>query len=154
LFRTRTASRPGLDPKKFVGKTWLTRPRPEIDRVGSAWLIRRFIDPKGQFVFAPKPSDHPGAVPYDMFEVEFTHHGDNCTFETLVQRFSIRDTAVRSIAQMIHDADLEDQKFQRPECLGLDRVFKGWARLGLSDQEILAKGLECFEALYATLRAR
>src|SRR5206468_11784775 len=116
-----TAAGPSLDRKKFLGKTWLTRPRPEIDRVGSTWLIRRFIAPQARFIFASKPSAHPQAIPYDMFEVEFTHHGENCTFETIVKRFGIRDKAVQSIAEMIHDADLEDGKFQRYECLGLDR---------------------------------
>src|SRR6266545_2954942 len=79
-----------LDPKKFLGKTWVTRSRPEIDRVSSAWLIRRFIDPKAKFVFARTPQLAPGAIPYDMLDVEFTHHGEDCTFETLVSRFTIR----------------------------------------------------------------
>ena len=149
-----TAAGPRLDRKKFLGKTWLTRPRPEIDRVGSAWLIRRFIDPQARFIFASKPSAHPQAIPYDMFEVEFTHQGENCTFETIVKRFGIRDKAVQSIAEMIHDADLEDGKFQRYECLGLDRIFKGCARLGWNDAKILSKGFECFDALHASLRAR
>ena len=137
---------------KFVNKTWLTRPRPEIDRVGSAWLIRKFIDPKARFVFAANPSHHPDVVPYDMFDVELTHHGEDCTFETLVKRFGIGDKTVQQIAEMVHDADLEDAKFQRNECLGIDRIFKGWARLGLKDEEILAKGFECLEALYASFK--
>jgi hypothetical protein len=141
-----------LDPKQFTGKSWLTRPRPEIDRVGSAWLIRKFIDPKARFMFSEKPVEHPGAIPYDMFEVEFTHHGDDCTFETLLKRFAIQDAVARQIGEMIHDADLEDTKFGRAECVGLDHLFKGWARLGLSDKRILDKGVECFDALYAALR--
>ncbi len=72
-----------------------------------------------------------------MMNVEFTHHGDACTFETLLKRFAITDSAARRIGEMIHDADLEDGEFQRPECSGLDLVFKGWARLSLSDAEIL-----------------
>jgi hypothetical protein len=140
-----------LDRKEFQGKSWLTRPRPEIDRVGSAWLIRKFIDPQAKFVFALGPAAHPGAVPYDMADVEFTHQGEDCTFETLLKRFGIQDAAARRIGEMIHDADLEDDKFQRNECFGLDQVFKGWARLGLSDAQILAKGFECFDALYRSL---
>ncbi len=143
-----------LSRETFAGKTWLTRPRPEIDRVGSAWLIRKFIDPRASFVFAVKPSQHPGAIPYDMSGVEFTHHGDDCTFETLLNRFGVEDKTAREIGEMIHDADLEDGKFQRHECFGLDRVFKGWARIGLSDAEILSKGFECFDALYAALKHR
>src|SRR5438034_8118198 len=103
---------PRLDPKNYRGKTWLTRPRPEIDRVGSAWLIRKFIDPKAKFIFSTDPAIHRDAIPYDMFEVEFSHHGDDCTFETLVKRFGIADKAVLKIAEMVHDADLEDGKFQ------------------------------------------
>jgi hypothetical protein len=141
-----------LDAKKFSGKTWVTRPRPEIDRVSSAWLIRRFIDPKAKFVFARTAQLAPGAIPYDMLDVEFTHHGEDCTFETLVHRFTIRDKAIQQIAEMVHDADLEDGKFQRAECIGLDKVFKGWARRGLSDAEILGKGFEFHDALYAHLR--
>lgn len=141
-----------LEPKRFQRKTWLTRPHPQIDRVGSAWLIRKFIDPRATFVFAPLPSAHPEAIPYDMVDVEFTHHGDDCTFETLLKRFSITDPAARRIGEMIHDADLEDGKFQRPECTGLDLLFKGWTRLGLSDAELLERGFGCFDALYAALR--
>jgi hypothetical protein len=141
-----------LNAKKFQGKTWLTRPKPEIDRVGSAWLIRRFIDSQARFVFSTDPKKFPDAIPYDMVDVEFTHHGDDCTFETLVKRFDLRDKALNAIAEMIHDADLEDGKFQRPECVGIDRVLKGWARLGLSDEQLLEKGGECFDALYEHLR--
>jgi hypothetical protein len=79
---------PKLSAKKYSGRTWLTRPRPQIDRVGSAWLIRKFIDPKAKFIFANDPKQHPSAIPYDMFEVEFSHHGEDCTFETLVKRIS------------------------------------------------------------------
>ena len=143
-----------LDATAFAGKTWLTRPRPEIDRVGSAWLIRTFIDPQAKFVFAAKPASHPEAIPYDMHDVEFTHHGEDCTFETLLKRFALQDKAARQIGEMIHDADLEDGKFKRHEATGLDRVFKGWARLGLGDQEILVKGFACFDALRAELRVR
>lgn len=141
-----------LATKKFLGKTWLTRPRPEIDRVGSAWLIRKFIDPKATFIFATDPAKHRDAIPYDMFEVEFSHHGDDCTFETLVKRFGITDKAVLKIAEMVHDADLEDGKFQTTGCVGIDQVLKGWAKSGLSDDELLKRGGECFDALHQQLR--
>lgn len=141
-----------LDAKRFHERTWLTRPRPEIDRVGSAWLIRKFIDPRATFVFAASPNAHPKALPYDMVGVEFTHHGDDCTFETLLKRFAVSDPAARQIGEMIHDADLEDGKFQRTECVGLELLFKGWARLGFEDAEILDKGFACFDALHAAIR--
>jgi hypothetical protein len=84
-----------------------------------------------------------------MFEVEFSHHGDHCTFETLIQRFGIRDRAVLRLAELIHDADVEDDKYHRVEGFGVEQIFKGWAKQGLVDQEILLKGFECFDALYA-----
>ena len=136
----------------YKGKLWLTRPRPEIDRVGSAWLIRKFIDPEAKFTFAETPTAQPGAIPYDMLDVEFSHHGDCCTFETLIDRFGIRDRAVHRLAELIHDADLEDDKFHRVEGFGVERIFKGWAKQGLGDQEILSKGFDCFNGLYAEFK--
>ena len=141
-----------LDAKQYQGKTWLTRPRPEIDRVGSAWLISKFIDRKPKFVFAPSADAVPGAIPFDMLDAEFSHHGNYCTFETLIRRFAISDKVVAKIGEMIHDADLDDARFQRVEAVGIDRVLKGWAREGLPDKEILRRGFECFEALYSFLQ--
>ena len=143
-----------IHPPDYRGRTWLTRPRPEIDRVGSAWLVRKFIDPKARFTFAGKIPPRSNAVSFDMLDAEFSHVGDDCTFETLTKRFGIRDKAVRKIAEMIHDADLEDEKFQRPEAIGIDRVLKGWGKEGLPDDEILRRGFECFDALYAFLQRR
>jgi len=141
-----------LQTTDYRGKVWLTRTRPEIDRVGSAWLIRRFIDPEAKFIFGDAPAAHSKAIPYDMLDVEFSHHGDFCTFETLIDRFGIRDRAVQRLAEFIHDADLEDDKFHRVEGFGVERIFKGWAKKGLTDQEILSKGFECFEGLYAEFK--
>ncbi len=150
----RSAKLRTLDRKQYHRKTWLTRPRPEIDRVGSAWLISKFIDPKAKFVFAPTAQAVPEAIPFDMLDAEFSHHGNCCTFETLTRRFSIADKAVAKIGEMIHDADLDDAKFQRVECIGIDRVLKGWAKEGVPDDEILRRGFECFDALYAFLQRR
>jgi hypothetical protein len=150
--KRRTATAQHLSTQKFAGKTWLTRPRPGIDRAGSAWLIRKFIDAKARFVFAAEPSGHPEAIPFDMADVEFSHHGDDCTFETLVKQFGISDKAVLAMGQMVHDADLEDGKFQRYECLGINAVLSGWEKDGLSDAELLGKGMECFEGLYRYLK--
>jgi hypothetical protein len=141
-----------VDVKQYQGKTWLTRPRPEIDRVGSAWLIARFIDRKPKFVFAPTVDAIPDAIPFDMLDAEFSHHGNYCTFETLTRRFAISDKSVVKIGEMIHDADLDDARFQRVEAVGIDRVLKGWAKKGLPDKEILRRGFECFDALYAFLQ--
>lgn len=138
--------------KRFQGRTWVTRPRPEIDRVGSAWLIRRFIDEKAHFVFARKPASVRDALPFDFPEGEFSHQGEDCTFETLLKRFGIADKYLRKIGEMVHDGDLEDDKFQRPECIGIDRVLKGWAKRGMSDKDILLNGGALFDGLYAFLQ--
>jgi len=143
---------PKIMSRDYRGKTWVTRPRPEIDRVGSAWLIRKFIDPKAKFIFAKKISANHRAISFDMLDAEFSHQGDGCTFETLTKRFGIQDKIIRKMGEMIHDADLDDDKFERIECIGIDRVLKGWAKEGVSDQEILRRGLQCFDALQAFLR--
>jgi len=148
------AKQPKLEPPDFRGKLWLTRPRPEIDRVGSAWLIRKFIDPKAKFGFAVKRQPNRRAFTFDMLDGDFAHDGDDCTFETLKRRFGIEDKAVQKMAEMIHDADLDDEKFQRTECIGIDRILKGWAKQGLPDKEILRRGFECFDALYTFLQPR
>ena len=145
-----SADLPRLERAKFRGKVWVTRPRPEIDRVACAWLIRAFIDPEARFEFAAEPKG--SAIPFDYSQGEFSHHGEACTFETFVRRFGLVDKALRQIGEMVHDADLEDGKFQRTECIGLDRVFKGWAKRGTGNDEILARGAACFDGLYAFLR--
>jgi len=138
--------------RDYRGRIWLTRPRPEIDRVGSAWLVRNFIDPNARFIFGQKIPKKRRVVSFDMLNADFSHQGDDCTFETLTKRFGIQDKNLRKIGEMIHDADLDDGKFGRNECIGIDRVLKGWAKEGLADQEILRRGFECFEALHAFLR--
>jgi hypothetical protein len=137
---------------KYLNRRWITRPRPGIDRVSSAWLIRRFIDPKAHFVFAKESSADPDAVPFDMFSDEgFGHRGEDCTFETLYKQFAIRDGRVKRIAQIIHDADLGDEKFGRVEGQGLDKVLNGWAKQDLPDDELLQRGIELVEGLYESL---
>jgi hypothetical protein len=138
--------------KEHLDRIWLTRPRPGIDRVSSAWLIRRFIDANARFTFANDPNKHPDAVPFDMFQAGgFGHRGDDCTFETLRKEFAIRDSKVEAIAEIIHDADLSDEKFGRVEGLGLDRVLVGWAQQGISDDELLRLGMEMIEGLYQSI---
>jgi hypothetical protein len=137
---------------EYVNRLWITRPRPGIDRVSSAWLIRHFIDPKAKFVFGAEPTAHADAIPFDMFCPEgFGHRGEDCTFETLCKQFSIRDGRVKRIAEIIHDADLGDEKFARQEGQGLDRVLNGWAKQELPDDELLQRGMELIEGLYESL---
>jgi len=146
------SSIPGLKAAKYHNRIWITRPRPGIDRVSSAWLIRKYIDPAARFTFADSPTDHPDAVPFDMFCCEgFGHRGEDCSFETLRKEFGIREGRVRRIAQMIHDADLGDGKFGRTEGIGLDRVLNGWARQDWTDDELLLRGMELIAGLYEGL---
>jgi hypothetical protein len=138
--------------KEYLNRTWLTRPRPGIDRVSSAWLIRKFIDANARFAFSDDPRKFPNAVPFDMFHAGgFGHRGDDCTFETLRKEFAIRDPKVAAIAQIIHDADLEDEKYGRGEGIGLDRVLIGWAHEGTADEELLRRGIEMIGGLYQSL---
>jgi hypothetical protein len=135
--------------KKFQKRTWVTRPRPGIDRVSSAWLIEKFIDRAAKFAFADDPKNISGSVPFDMFHADgFGHRGDDCTFETLRKEFAIRDPKVATIAEVVHDADLDDGKFGRTEGLGLDRVLIGWAQQGVPDQDLLRRGMQLIEGLY------
>jgi hypothetical protein len=138
-----------VNPKGYKNRVWVTRPRPGVDRCASAWLIRRFIDLKGRFAFAPEDQVPPRAVPFDMFhEQGFGHRGGDCTFETLEKEFRVRDRRVALIGQMVHDADLLDDRFGRKEGYGVDEILKGWARRGIADRELLERGMELIEGLY------
>jgi len=142
-----------FNAKDYAGRTWITRPRPGIDRVSSAWLIQRFIDPNARFIFDKDPSRHPDAIPFDMFQGGgFGHQGNDCTFETLMKSFGIRDRRVALVAQAIHDADLADEHFGRDEALGIDRILEGWSAQGISDEELLRRGMEMIEGLYKGIR--
>ena len=147
---------PSPSPRKlrvrdYQGKIWVTRPRPGIDRCASAWLIRRFIDPKARFDFAEEGHVPPQAIAFDMYHGGFGHRGDDCTFETLEKEFRIRNPKANVIGQMIHDADLFDEKFGRPEGIGIDEVLKGWARRGIRDRELLNRGIDLIEGLCDSL---
>lgn len=147
-------SKPGRKQKAsaFLNRVWMTRPRPGIDRVSSAWLIRRFIDPKARFVYGADPAMNADAIPFDMFCTQgFGHRGTDCTFETLCKEFAIRDRKIKLIAEVIHDADLGDEKFGRVEGTGLDRVLNGWVRQDLPDDELLQRGMDLIEGLYESL---
>jgi len=138
-----------INARKYKNRIWVTRPRPGVDRCASAWLIRRFIDPKARFTFAPEDRVPVGVVPFDMFHEEgFGHRGDDCTFETLEKQFRVRDARVAVIGQIIHDADLLDERFGRKEGYGVDEILKGWARQGIPDNKLLERGMELVEGLY------
>jgi hypothetical protein len=144
-----------VNPKDYQGRIWVTRPRPGVDRCLSAWLILRFIDRKARFLFAPEEKVPASAVPFDMFHGEgFSHLGDDCTFETLTKAFRVVDKRVTAMGEIVHDADLFDEKFGRREGFGIDEVLKGWARQDLSDSELLERGMQLAEGLYESLPKR
>jgi hypothetical protein len=136
----------------YQHRTWITRPRPGIDRVSSAWLITRFIDSGPEFVFGGDPAAHAEAVPFDMFQgAGFGHEEDRCTFETLCLAFDVNDRRVLQIAEAIHDADLEDGKFGRSEGNTMNQILKGWAAQGIPDDELLRRGINLTEGLYHSI---
>jgi hypothetical protein len=136
-----------LDPRSFKGRTWLTRPRPGIDRMASAWLIRRFIAPGARFAFGSLPAKR-GQVPFDMSEVEFGHHGTDCTFETLMKRFAIRDRAAGRLGQLVHDLDLKESLYAVPEAPTIGRLVEGLRDSAASDASLIEDGIRVMEALY------
>ncbi|MCI0724147.1 MAG: chromate resistance protein [Acidobacteria bacterium] len=140
-----------LMQEAYRHRVWVTRPRPGIDRLSSAWLIQRFIDPHARFAFADKVSNKSRALPFDMFGVEFGHHGDACTFETLVQRFEIHDSAVEQIAQIVHNLDLKEDKFVAPDAPAIGKLVEGMRKVYARDQELLSEGIRMFEALYLSM---
>jgi hypothetical protein len=144
-----------VNPRDYVGRVWVTRPRPGIDRSASAWLIRRYIDKKARFAFAQEEHVRREAVPFDMFHAGgFGHRGEDCTFETLQKTFRIRDARVAVIGQAIHDADLLDEKFGRKEGFGVDAVLDGWAKERVPDHKLLDRGIHLIDALYQSLSAK
>ena len=138
------------------GRTWVTRKGIHIDRIASAWLIRRFVDPGAAFKFVPARSyrPEPGELRFDMFEAEFTHEGDLCTFEVLLARVRLDDPALRPIAAIVHDVDLKDAKFDRPEAAGIDRLIAGIAMRHRDDEDRLARGAAVFDDLYEYFRRK
>ncbi len=141
--------------RELLGKTWVTRPGVKIDRMASAWLILRFIDPKARFRFAdPASKKSPGDVRFDMVGGDFTHEDDRCTFETLIARLGLPDKGLRAIGEIVHDLDLKDAKFGRPEAAGVRLMLDGlMARTG-NDDERIERALVIFDDLHEALGAR
>lgn len=138
------------------GRTWVTRQGVHVDRIASAWLIRRFIDPEAKLKFVPGKGYRklPGELRFDMFEAEFTHEGDRCTFEVLLGRAGLRDAALNAIAEIVHDIDLKDAKFGRDEATGIARLIAGIAMGTSDDTQRLARGAEVFDGLYEYFRKK
>ena len=145
--------KPALKPAAYRSRVWVTRPRPGIDRFASAWLIRRFINPKARFVFAADADaaarQHPRAVPFDMFGVEFGHQDNECTFETLVRRFRLKAPGLEGLARLVHTVDLKDDRYTVPEAPAIHKIVEGLRRQHADDDALLERGIETIEALYS-----
>jgi hypothetical protein len=137
-------------------RTWVTREGVYADRIASAWLIHRFIDPEARFKFVSGKGYRPqeNDVRFDMFEAEFTHEGDKCTFEVLLDRARLKDSALRAIAEIIHDIDLKDDKFGRTEVAGIRTLIDGIRASISDDAKRLERGTELFNDLYESFRKR
>jgi len=140
---------PGIGRGDFERRTWVTRTGVHVDRIASAWLIRRFIDPTPTFKFVPAKGyvPEPGELRFDMFEAEFSHEGELCTFEVLCARFELRQPGLAALAELIHDIDVKDTKFARPETAGLAAQILGLCHLHRDDELRLARGGELFDEL-------
>ncbi len=136
-------------PASFKARLWVTRPRPGVDRMASAWLIRRFIDADARFGFASDRAQvPPDAVPFDMFGVELTHQGEGCTFETLCTVFGIHSTPVARLAAIVHDLDLKDARYGAPEAATVGSLIDGLQLAHDDDDTLLTHGMALFESLY------
>jgi hypothetical protein len=124
-----------------------------VDRIASAWLIRRFIDPDARFRFVAARGYEPqrGELRFDMYQAEYTHEGDRCTFETLLARFGLSEPALHALGEIVHDIDCKDAKFARPEATGVESILRGFVRAYPADADRIAQGGGIFEALYAQL---
>jgi hypothetical protein len=133
------------------GKVWGTRPDAGIDRLASAWFIRRFIDAKARFRFDAKAAPRDGEIRFDMAGADFTHEGDRCTLETLVRRTGVTDKGVRAIAEIVHDLDLKETKFDRAEGAGVRMMIEGLVARVRDDAERIERGMEIFDHLHEAL---
>jgi hypothetical protein len=151
-----TRSRVTTSPASgFSSRRWVTRHGIKIDRTACCWLIRHFIDPAAEFSFVdPNQYVHrEGELRFDMFEGEFTHEGESCSFEVLADRFGLREPPVRAIAEIVHDLDLKDAKYGRPETAGVAALIEGLGVRHEGDAKRMEEGMVIFDALFARLRS-
>lgn len=147
---TTTAEIPKVSKDDFQNRVWVTRPRPHVDRLSSAWLIRRFIDAQATIRYAKAPQDN--EVGFDMKEGGmFSHVGKYCTFETLLTAFDLQEAALWKLGEIVHEIDLRDGMYTHPEIIGIDLVLKGWLLAGMTDQQLELHGIQLFEGLFQAL---
>lgn len=143
-----------ITPKRienYKGKTWRTRKRPFVDRMASAWLIKRFIDKKAIFRFIDEKEIEnidKKSITFDIKDGEFTHRGDMCTFEVIVKSFNLKDKALKKIAEIVHEIDMKDDKYENMEARGIENILAGIRKTIKNDLEALEKGMAVFEMLY------
>lgn len=151
LKEAKTAPRPSISPgRNWRGLTWVTRRNVYVDRIACAWLIRRFVDGAAAFKFvgAAKYKPRPGEVRFDMFDAEFTHEGDRCTFEVMIDRFGLDRRRFALLAEIVHDLDLKDEKFGRPETAGMKTLFAAIVAAHPGDAERIEAGGRILDVLW------
>ena len=156
--RAENATEVAEQPRDRVepGRTWVTRTDVHVDRIASAWLIRRFIDDEARFKFVPARGyrPRPRELRFDMYEAEYTHVGEECTFQTLVRRFGLRDRALTAIGEIVHDIDCKDDRFHRPETAGVAGLIRGIVQAHDTDNTRIERGAAVLDDLYEYFRKR
>jgi len=144
------------DHGDLKGKTWVTRSNLFVDRIACGWLIRRFVDESAVFKYVPgsQYAPKPGEIRFDMFDGEYTHEGDHCTFEVMIQRLQIQDHALGPLSEVVHDIDLKDEKFGRRETDGFNALLTGLVAAHPADEQRMHEGLRLFDNLYAYYKRR
>ena len=149
LAKTRSTESPALDPARYQGRRWVTRKNLFVDRLAAIWLIKRFIDKRPRFYFVTEGETLEGAVSFDMYGAEFSHRGEDCTFETMVKEFGLsHDAGLRSVAEVVHDIDLKDNKFNRTEAAGVRAILQGLSDGLKDDHKLIQQTVPLFDGLY------
>jgi len=143
---------PTTSVQEYRDKRWVTRPHPYVDRLSCAWLIRRFINPEATIRYSEQPE--PDEIAFDMEQGQFGHQGNRCTFEVMHRAFGLDDSGLRTMAEIVHEIDLQDGRYTCPETVGVNAVLEGWSRAGLPDSELEARGIALFDGLYSRLMLR
>lgn len=138
--------------RDYRGARWITRPRPHVDRLACAWLIRRFINAAASIRYDATPDRD--EIPFDMDRGEFSHRGTLCTFEVMVKAFAFDQPALQAMGELVHEVDLRDGRYAPPEAPGIDAILEGWRAAGLTDTEMEARGIALFEALFLFLTSQ
>lgn len=134
---------------QYQDSRWVTRPRPHVDRLACAWLIRRYLNPEAVIRYSVSPE--PDEVAFDMDSAKFSHQGNLCTFEVMIRAFELDDAALSLMAEIVHEIDLRDGRYQRPETAGVDATLRGWLLANVPDRELEVHGLALFDGLFTAL---